>query len=329
VASSTRICSILAAGLVSVLGLLAPVASAEAGGASYTPTPEGGSQYDAPLTNAAPPKPVASVFQVTPSTVTAPRLPTVSFRIDQPSARTVRARIVFWPQGSGTVARVDLGRVRAGQVVTVSWPKSTQVAPGRYLVRLHVKGRGDQTLARSAGSSGLANLVVRPAKVVTPPPAAPAPAPAAPTPLLPAPAVNAGPGVFPVQGLHTYGDPFGAPRNGYTHQGQDILAAEGTPVVAPVAGTISFTGYQPSAAGYYVVERGTEGHDFFFAHCEKDSTVVTPEQAVAAGAPLCKVGATGDASGPHLHFEMWTGGWRVSATSQPIDPLPYLEAWDH
>jgi murein DD-endopeptidase MepM/ murein hydrolase activator NlpD len=316
----------MAAGLVSLLGLLAPVASAEAGGASYTPTPEGGSEYGAPLTNATPPKPVATVFRVSPSTITAPKLPTVSFRVDQPSARTVRAWIVFWPQGSGTVARVDLGRVRAGRVVTVSWPAGTHVAAGRYLVRLSVKGRGDQTLARSAGTTGRANLTVRAAKVTPPPPP---PAPAAPAPPLAAPAVNAGPGVFPVQGVHTYGDPFGAPRNGYTHQGQDVLAAEGTPVVAPVAGTISFTDYQPSAAGYYVVERGAEGHDFFFAHCEKDSTAVTPGQAVAAGAPLCKVGATGDASGPHLHFEMWTGGWRVSAGSQPIDPLPFLQAWDH
>ncbi|MCW3046396.1 MAG: family metallopeptidase [Solirubrobacterales bacterium] len=322
----------MAAGLFSLMGLLAPVASAGAGGASYTPTPEGGSEYGAPLTNATPPKPVASGFQVSPSTIAAPKLPSVSFRIDQPSARTVRAWIVFWPQGSGTVARVELGRVRAGRIVTVSWPAGTKVAPGRYLVRLSVVGRGNQTLARSAGSTGKANLTVRAAKVVAPPPPPPVPVPAAtpaPAPLLPAPAVNAGPGVFPVQGLHTYGDPFGAPRQGYTHQGQDILAAEGTPVVAPVAGTISYTGYQASAAGYYVVERGGEGHDFFFAHCEKDSTVVIPGQAVAAGAPLCKVGATGDASGPHLHFEMWTGGWRVSTASQPIDPLPYLQAWDH
>jgi murein DD-endopeptidase MepM/ murein hydrolase activator NlpD len=323
VATGTRICSIVAAGLVSLLGLLAPVAAAEAGGASYTPTPEGGSEYGAPLTKATPPKPVASVFRVSPSTITAPKLPAVRFRIDQPSARTVSAWIVFWPQGSGTVARVDLGRVRAGRAVKVSWPQGTQVAPGRYLVRLHVRGRGNQTLARPAGSTGRANLTVRAAKVAAPPP------PATPAQLLPAPAVNAGPGVFPVQGLHTYGDRFGAPRTGYTHQGQDILAAEGTPVVAPVAGTISFTDYQPSAAGYYVVERGADGHDFFFAHCEKDSTAVTPGQAVAAGAPLCKVGATGDASGPHLHLEMWTGGWRVSADSQPIDPLPFLQAWDH
>ena len=310
-----------AAGWASLLCLLVPAASADAGGASYTPTPEGGSEYGTPLVKATPPKPVASVFTVSPRAVMAPALPSVTLRVDQPSARTVSARVVFWPQGSGTVARAELGRVRAGRLVRVTWPKGLQVAPGRYLVQLHVKGRGGQPLARTAGANGRANLTVLAAK------AKPAPTPiSAPS---PAPAVNAGNGVFPVQGPHTYGDPFGAPRKGYTHQGQDVLAAEGTPVVAPLAGTVTYTDYQANAAGYYVVMHAVDGHDFFFAHCEKDSTVVAAAQAVTAGQQLCKVGATGDASGPHLHFEVWINGWRASTQSQPIDPLPYLQAWDH
>src|SRR4029453_14888980 len=91
------------------------------------------------------------------------------------------------------------------------------------------------------------------------------PPPVGPPPPRPPPAGH----LFPVAGPHTYGDRFGAPRNGYSHQGQDILAAEGTPVVAPIAGAISFTDYQPSAAGYYIVEKGSDGFDYFFAHFQK------------------------------------------------------------
>jgi murein DD-endopeptidase MepM/ murein hydrolase activator NlpD len=49
---------------------------------------------------------------------------------------------------------------------------------------------------------------------------------------------------------------------------------------------------------------------------------------VLAGQQLCDVGRTGDASGPHLHFEAWQGGWRVDANSRPVDPLPMLRSWD-
>ena len=48
---------------------------------------------------------------------------------------------------------------------------------------------------------------------------------------------------------------------------------------------------------------------------------------VAAGQELCQAGQTGDATTPHLDFEMWVGGWRT-ASGYPIDPLLYLEAWE-
>ncbi|TML33044.1 MAG: hypothetical protein E6G29_12625 [Actinobacteria bacterium] len=77
---------------------------------------------------------------------------------------------------------------------------------------------------------------------------------------------------FPVAGPHSYGGPearFGAPRSGHTHQGQDLLAAEGTPLVAPLRGVITYTGYQAGGAGIYVVMHasGTR-YDFAFMHLQ-------------------------------------------------------------
>lgn len=284
--------------------------AAQTGGAT-TPSPDGGSQYGAPLKRARPARPIARYFRVGPRAVVAPALPKIALRVDEAGASTVKARVVLLPQSeTGSIVRLDLGRVPVGQRFVVTWPAGTSLAPGRYLVRLHVRGLRGAVLFRRASTPGRATLSVR----------APEPAP---TPL-----PDAAGHVFPVNGPHTFGDPFGAPRNGYTHQGQDILAAERTPVVAPVAGAISFTDYQAKAAGYYIVEKGSDGYDYFFAHCQLGSTVVSPGMTVLAGQQLCNVGATGDASGPHLHFEAWQNGWRVDANSHPVDPLPMLRSWD-
>lgn len=170
---------------------------------------------------------------------------------------------------------------------------------------------------------------------------APARKPAKPKPKLPAPpSIPSGAptptqtvaqgAIFPVSGPHSFGGPenrFGAGRVGHIHQGQDVLGSEGLPVLAPLAGTVITTGYQAGGAGWYVAEQADDGLSFFYAHCEAGSVAVKAEASVRAGQQLCLVGQTGDATGPHLHFEIWVGVWRVGA-GYPIDPLPYLEAWD-
>jgi murein DD-endopeptidase MepM/ murein hydrolase activator NlpD len=302
-------------GMAAVLGALVPAAAAYAGGAP-APSQTGGSEYGGVLARAHPVRPVARVFTVNPKVVVAPRLPRLRVRVDQPGSGTVRARLVFIPRSeTGAIVRIDAGELPTGKRVAVNWPAGSQLAPGRYLVRLHVRGLGNAVLARTASASGRTVVTVRaPAPLPAPPPAA-AP-------------VGTTAGVFPVAGPHTYGDRFGAARNGYAHQGQDLAAAEGLPVIAPVAGTVLYVDNQPSAAGWYVVQRAADGRDFFYAHCQAGSVAVSPGQAVAPGQRLCNVGSTGDATGPHLHFEIWVGGWRVNAASHPVDPLADLQAWD-
>jgi len=159
-------------------------------------------------------------------------------------------------------------------------------------------------------------------------PTAPTPKPA-PTPV-PVPAPDERGHRFPVGGSFSFGGSgsrFGAPREGHTHQGQDIAAAEGTPVLAPWAGRVEFVRYQAAGAGWYIVLNGDgEGRAYVFMHLRTGTIRVTPGQHVSAGTQLAEVGTTGASTGPHLHFEVWVGGWYVPG-GHPVDPLPLLKAW--
>jgi murein DD-endopeptidase MepM/ murein hydrolase activator NlpD len=251
----------------------------------------------------------------------------VRLRVRQRGVVRVRARIVVVRlPGSRPVARKSLGRVRTGRALKVRLPAGLTLRPGRYVVRLHVKDPRGRTLRRNGAHPGRARIVVHRPRPV----AVPAPLPL-PVPLQPDPAPSpGGAGVFPIAGAFDFGGVgarFGAGRTGHIHEGQDVMAAAGTPVVAPYAGTISSTSFQSEGAGEYVVLDATDGRDYFFAHCLRHSTVVAEGAAVSAGQTLCQVGATGATSGaPHLHFEIWLVGWRV-AGGAPIDPLPELLAW--
>ena len=136
---------------------------------------------------------------------------------------------------------------------------------------------------------------------------------------------------FPVWGVTwTYGDAdmrFGAGRSGHIHQGQDVADAEGTPIVAPKAGEVSWTSFQDGGAGYYLVLRGTDNRDYVFMHLQKGSLKVRIGSIVKAGQRLASMGNTGHSTGPHLHFEIWLGGWYEKG-GHPIDPLPQLKAWE-
>jgi murein DD-endopeptidase MepM/ murein hydrolase activator NlpD len=300
---------------------------ASATGAAQAPSvPEaGGSQYGVVPASASVARPVVAALSV-PATALAGRPPAVKFRIDDRSSSAVLVRVTVSDLSTRKpVLVVSLGWVRSGRTVSVRWPSGARLAPGSYHVSLTARDSHSAPLLRRAHSSGVATLQIT-APVETPP------APSAPPAGVPTPAQLAAAGaVFPLAGTHSFGGPenrFGAPRNGYAHQGQDVLTSEGTPVLAPLAGTISSTSYQAGGAGYYAVEHTESGFDFFFAHCMAGSLAVSSGASVSAGQQLCSAGQTGDATTPHLHFEMWVGGWRTAA-GYPIDPLPYLQALDH
>ncbi len=269
-------------------------------------------------------RPVARLTLTPRAVVAGESLPRLRFRVRQRGVERVRARVVVvrLPRNA-PVARISVGWVRTGREIAVRWPKGVELRAGRYVVRLHAKDSRGHNLRRTAARPGRSRLLVH--RKPAPPPVIAPPAVG-----LPAPALSpSGRGVFPVAGAFSFGGAdsrFGAGRDDHVHEGHDISAAAGTPVVAPFGGTVSSTSYQASGAGEYVVLDAVDGRDYFFAHCIRGSTTIASGAVVAAGAPLCQVGATGTASGPHLHFEIWMVGWRVKG-GYPIDPLPELRAW--
>ena len=134
---------------------------------------------------------------------------------------------------------------------------------------------------------------------------------------------------FPVRGTHTFGDgvaAFGAVRNGHTHQGQDVFADCGTPLVAARGGIVKLNQHDDKAGNYLVIDGAGTDVDYVYMHLREPSPL-KKEAPVTTGQPIGAVGDTGDADGCHLHFEMWSApGWYTGGA--PLDPLPFLTAWD-
>lgn len=309
--------------VVTVSPLAAPAFAAGATGGASAEGASGGPHDTGALTYGAPTRqqPVAKLFRVTPGSVVEGAAVRLKLHVVERGVDRVRVRVAAIDRTTGRVgANVQLGVIRTGRTVTVSWPAAHLPAAGDYTVRLHVRDPQGATLARAGAATGKSRLVVR----RRPRPEKPQPTPQP----EPTPAAPAG-GIFPVAGPYTWAGEdgrFGAGRPGHVHEGQDLPAAEGTPVVAPVPGVVAFARNQPGGAGYYVVLNTDDGRAMFFAHCQAGSFSVIPGQRVVAGQGLCRVGSTGASTGPHLHFELWLGGWRDRGGTV-VEPLPQLRAW--
>jgi murein DD-endopeptidase MepM/ murein hydrolase activator NlpD len=129
---------------------------------------------------------------------------------------------------------------------------------------------------------------------------------------------------FPVQGKHRFRDDWGAPRqNTGSHEGNDIFAPAGTPVVAVTDGTLRRVGTArvPGNRLYLYSDRGDY---YFYGHLSSFDSEARSGVRVKAGQPLGFVGSTGDAepTPPHVHFEIHPGG------GGPVNPYPFLRAWE-
>ena len=131
---------------------------------------------------------------------------------------------------------------------------------------------------------------------------------------------------FPVRGVHTYGDGLGAPRKGHTHQGQDVFAPCGTPLVAPRGGRVQYRGYQGAAGHYLVLDMWHTKMDAVFMHLRGKSPLAAGRK-VRTGKTIGWVGQSGNASGCHLHFELWSSpGWYEGGRF--LNPTRKLRRWD-
>ncbi|MGH2828356.1 MAG: murein hydrolase activator EnvC family protein [Actinomycetota bacterium] len=120
----------------------------------------------------------------------------------------------------------------------------------------------------------------------------------------------------PVAGPVSFVDSWGAPRSGgRSHEGTDMMAAYGTPVVAIVSGSITYAGYGGSAGNWQILS-GSDGNAYWYMHNQEN---LVNGGAVEAGQQIATVGDTGNAAGtPHLHFEYHPGG------GGPVNPYPLV-----
>jgi len=124
--------------------------------------------------------------------------------------------------------------------------------------------------------------------------------------------------IWPVTGAYRIASRYGARRDPLSgqssiHRGVDIAAALGTGIRAIGAGRVHFSGWR---AGYGRTVEIDHGRGWLSRYAHAQTLLVVTGATVWAGQMIAKVGKSGRATGPHLHFEVWQRG-------HPIDPLPF------
>ena len=106
----------------------------------------------------------------------------------------------------------------------------------------------------------------------------------------------------------------------YGHWAIDIAADYGTTVVAAAAGKVIFSGWKNNGGGWQVWI--SHGGDLYTTYNHMSAITVGTGQNVSRGQQVGRIGQSGDATGPHLHFEVWVGP--IWNGGQRMNPLNYL-----
>lgn len=113
-----------------------------------------------------------------------------------------------------------------------------------------------------------------------------------------------------------------------THLGLDYSAPKGTPILAAGDGTIEFVKNQARGYGKHVQIKHNGTYSTLYAHMSRFGANIRPGMKIKQGQPIGYVGATGLASGPHLHYEVIKGGKKVNPAKENaprIIPLKGVE----
>ncbi len=285
--SAKRVVAVVPAGTIS-----GPVTATDGMGRASAPSPV------LQVLEAATPErtsgPIATALKGRKAFVDGTRRPTLSYRLQTSKPAAVTVNVI----NVGTKAIVDTieqGTVEPGEDQAVAWAGKAQ---GRYAFVVSAVGTdgAKATTAQAAEPPDTFVLLGH---------------------------------QFPIRGKHSYGEGagrFGAGRSGHSHQGQDVFAKCGTPLVAARGGTVKINKFQGNAGNYLVIDNAGEGTDTMYAHL-RDVALPPKGARVHTGDPIGFVGDTGDAQGCHLHFEEWGApGWYTGGS--PFDPFADLKAWD-